>query len=90
MNWTDIEADLKTRLTPKRFRHTMNVVEAAEKLACTFGCDPDQARLAGGDRGTPIVETHPEHPAAAAITELAASVADSKRGLLGQRLPLHT
>ena len=47
MNWTDIEADLKKRLTPKRFRHTMNVVEAAEKLACTFGCDPDQARLAG-------------------------------------------
>ena len=46
MNWTDIEADLKKMLTPKRFRHTMNVVEAAEKLARTFGCDPDQARLA--------------------------------------------
>lgn len=50
----------------------------------------DEALLAGGDRGTPIVETHPDHPAAAAITELAARVADSKRGLLGQRLPLHT
>ena len=50
----------------------------------------DEALLAGGDRGTPIVETHPEHPAATAITELAASVAGSKRGLLGQRLPLHT
>ena len=50
----------------------------------------DEALLAGGDRGTPIVETHPEHPAATAITELAASVADSRRGLLGQRLPLHT
>ncbi|QXT64263.1 Mrp/NBP35 family ATP-binding protein [Tessaracoccus palaemonis] len=50
----------------------------------------DEALLAGGDRGTPIVETHPEHPAAAAIIELAAKVADSKRGLLGQRLPLHT
>lgn len=46
MNWTDIEADLKIILTPKRFKHTMNVVEAAEKLARTFGCDPDQARLA--------------------------------------------
>jgi len=50
----------------------------------------DEALLAGGDRGTPIVETHPDHPAAAAIIELAARVADSKRGLLGQRLPLHT
>ncbi|MEO1814083.1 MAG: bis(5'-nucleosyl)-tetraphosphatase (symmetrical) YqeK [Acetobacterium sp.] len=46
MNWTDIEADLKKILTPKRFRHTMNVVESATKLAHTFGCDPDQARLA--------------------------------------------
>ncbi|WP_373482786.1 bis(5'-nucleosyl)-tetraphosphatase (symmetrical) YqeK [Acetobacterium sp.] len=46
MNWTDIEVDLKKKLTPKRFRHTMNVVEAADQLARTFGCDPDQARLA--------------------------------------------
>lgn len=46
MNWTDIEADLKKILTPKRFNHTMNVVEAADKLAHTFGCDPDQAKLA--------------------------------------------
>jgi predicted HD superfamily hydrolase involved in NAD metabolism len=46
MNWTDIEVDLRNKLTPKRFRHTMNVVEAAEKLARTFGCDPEQARLA--------------------------------------------
>ena len=46
MNWTDIEVDLRKRLTPKRFRHTMNVVEAAEKLARTFDCDPEQARLA--------------------------------------------
>lgn len=46
MNWIDIEADLNKLLTPKRFRHTMNVVEAADKLARTFGCDLDQARLA--------------------------------------------
>lgn len=46
MNWNDIEADLEKMLTPKRFRHTLNVVEAAEKLARNFGCDPDQARLA--------------------------------------------
>nr|WP_320025892.1 bis(5'-nucleosyl)-tetraphosphatase (symmetrical) YqeK [uncultured Acetobacterium sp.] len=46
MNWIDIEADLKKILTTKRFNHTMNVVEAADKLARTFGCEPDQARLA--------------------------------------------
>lgn len=46
MNWTDIEADLKKILTNKRFNHTMNVVEAADKLAHAFGCDHDQARLA--------------------------------------------
>ncbi|MDD3306785.1 MAG: bis(5'-nucleosyl)-tetraphosphatase (symmetrical) YqeK [Acetobacterium sp.] len=46
MNWNEIEADLEKMLTPKRFRHTLNVVEAAEKLARDFGCDPDQARLA--------------------------------------------
>lgn len=46
MNWTDIEEDLKRILTPKRFKHTQNVVEAAEKLAHNFGCDQDQARLA--------------------------------------------
>jgi Predicted HD superfamily hydrolase involved in NAD metabolism len=40
MNWTDIEEDLKRILTPKRFTHTQNVVEAAEKLAHNFGCDP--------------------------------------------------
>ncbi|MDO9493831.1 bis(5'-nucleosyl)-tetraphosphatase (symmetrical) YqeK [Acetobacterium sp.] len=46
MNWTDIEADLKKNLTPKRFRHTMNVVAAADKMARDFGCNLDQARLA--------------------------------------------
>jgi len=46
MNWTDIEADLKKILTPKRFKHTMNVVETAGKLARNFGYDRDQARLA--------------------------------------------
>ena len=46
MNWTDIEKDLENILTAKRFRHTINVVEAAEQLARTFGSDPNQARLA--------------------------------------------
>lgn len=46
MNWTDIEADLQIKLTPKRFKHTLNVVEAAEQLARTYGCDGEQAKLA--------------------------------------------
>ena len=46
MNWTEIENDLENILTAKRFRHTLNVVEAAEQLARTFGSDPNQARLA--------------------------------------------
>lgn len=46
MNWAEIEGDLKKKLRPKRFQHTLNVVAAAEKLARDFGCDRDQARLA--------------------------------------------
>ena len=48
----------------------------------------DESLLAGGDRGTPIVDAHPDHPAAQAIAALAEQVADKKRGLVGQRLPL--
>ncbi|GAA4897155.1 Mrp/NBP35 family ATP-binding protein [Tessaracoccus lubricantis] len=50
----------------------------------------DEQLLAGGDRGTPIVETHPDHPAAAAVLDLAEKIASKKRTLLGQRLPLST
>lgn len=50
----------------------------------------DENLLTGGDRGTPIVDAHPDHPAAVALTQLATKVADRKRGLLGQRLPLST
>ena len=50
----------------------------------------DEALLAGGDRGVPIVESNPDHPAAAALVGLAESVAASRQGLLGQRLPLST
>lgn len=46
MNWTEIANDLQNILTAKRFRHTLNVVEAAEQLSRTFECDPEQARLA--------------------------------------------
>ncbi|HSO69080.1 MAG TPA: Mrp/NBP35 family ATP-binding protein [Arachnia sp.] len=50
----------------------------------------DETLLAGGDTGRPIVETHPDHPAAQAMVSLAGEVAARKRGLLGTRLPLST
>ena len=48
----------------------------------------DEALLAGGDRGRPIVVDHPDHPSAHALTSLAETIASRKRGLLGQRIPL--
>ena len=50
----------------------------------------DESLLAGGDRGVPIVESHPDHPSAQALTQLAEQVAAKKKGLLGTRLPLAT
>ncbi|WP_369819255.1 Mrp/NBP35 family ATP-binding protein [Tessaracoccus sp. ZS01] len=50
----------------------------------------DEQLLAGGDRGLPIVESHPEHPSATAIIDLANQIAASRRGLVGHRLPLST
>lgn len=41
---------------------------------------------ASGDLGTPIVETHPESPAAAALIGLARRLAERKRGLSGMPL----
>ncbi|HMR48153.1 MAG TPA: P-loop NTPase [Arachnia sp.] len=50
----------------------------------------DETLLAGGDRGRPIVDENPEHPAAQALLALAETIASRKRGLLGQRLSLQT
>ena len=50
----------------------------------------DETLLSDADRGIPIVESHPEHPAAAALVGLAEQINSSKKGLLGQRLPLST
>lgn len=43
----------------------------------------------GGDAGTPIVASHPDHPAAQALVELAKKVDGRKRGLAGKRLDLN-
>ena len=50
----------------------------------------DETLLTGGDKGRPVVDAHPDHPAARAIIELGGKIAQRKRGLLGQRLPLST
>lgn len=46
MNKTEIEGDLKKNLTPKRFQHTMNVVEAAEELSAVYDVSREKAALA--------------------------------------------
>ncbi len=38
---------LEERLTPKRFRHSLNVMERAVELAKIHGADPQKAELAG-------------------------------------------
>ena len=70
----------------------------AEALTDRFGYDVpmlgqvpfDEALLAGGDRGEPIVASAPDHPAAHALVELARLISSRKRSLLGTRLPLAT
>ncbi|OYN89660.1 Mrp/NBP35 family ATP-binding protein [Parenemella sanctibonifatiensis] len=42
----------------------------------------------GSDEGVPVVATDPERPSARALTELAASLVGTGRGLLGKRLDL--
>ncbi len=50
----------------------------------------DETLLAGGDRGTPIVDSAPEHAAAKALQQLAQDVASLKPSIVGQRLGLIT
>ena len=70
----------------------------AEALTERFGYDVpmlgqvpfDEALLAGGDRGEPIVASAPDHPASEALLELGRVIASRKRSLVGTRLPLAT
>ncbi|WP_240638595.1 Mrp/NBP35 family ATP-binding protein [Microbacterium sp. ABRD28] len=48
------------------------------------------ALRADGDAGTPIVLAHPDDPAARAMTDLAARLGRSPRGLSGRAVPLRT
>ena len=48
----------------------------------------DEALLAGGDRGEPIVLSSPDHPAAQALLRLGADLAARSRDLVGKLLPI--
>ncbi len=73
-------------------------VLVAEALTDRFGYDVpmlgqipfDEALLAGGDRGEPIVASAPDHPAAQALVELGRLITSRKRSIVGTRLPLAT
>ena len=57
-HYPEYEAVLKERLTPKRFAHSLNVMERAVELANIHGADPQKAELAGLihdiEKNTPI------------------------------------
>jgi ATP-binding protein involved in chromosome partitioning len=65
-----------------------------QELAEALGTDllgriPIDPRLReGGDAGTPLVVSHPDVPAAQAITEVAEQLAARSRSLIGRSLPL--
>ena len=46
-HYPEYEALIRERLTPKRYRHSLNVMERAVELAGIFGADPCKAELAG-------------------------------------------
>ena len=46
-NFDRIEEEVSQRLSSKRFEHSKQVAKTAAELALKWGCDPDQAYLAG-------------------------------------------
>lgn len=46
MTLEEAKALVKSRLSEKRYRHTMNVKKMAVKLAVRYGADPEKAALA--------------------------------------------
>ena len=68
----------------------------AEALTLRLGYDVpllaevplDPAMSASGDAGVPLVQTHADNPAAAALAGLAERLASRKRGLAGRKLNL--
>jgi ATP-binding protein involved in chromosome partitioning len=68
----------------------------AQTLSTRFGYDVpvlgevplDLSLRAGGDVGTPIVDTHPDTPAALELTKVATRLSRRGRGLAGMQLGL--
>jgi len=68
----------------------------AQTLSTRFGYDVpvlgevplDLSLREGGDAGTPIVDSHPDSPAAAALTTIARTLTGRGRGLAGMQLGL--
>jgi len=68
----------------------------AQTLSTRFGYDVpvlgevplDLSLREGGDAGTPIVDSHPDSPAAAALTSIARTLTGRGRGLAGMQLGL--
>ncbi|MCL2360936.1 MAG: nicotinate-nucleotide adenylyltransferase [Defluviitaleaceae bacterium] len=46
MSFDEAAENLRIRLSPKRFKHTMGVVEEAERLAAHYGVNIEKARMA--------------------------------------------
>ena len=46
-DYTEYIELLKTRLTEKRFNHSLGVMETSGRLAEHYGCDVEKARLTG-------------------------------------------
>lgn len=46
MNVVEIQKKLKKELRPRRYEHTLNVVDSALKLAEIYPCDPNKVKLA--------------------------------------------
>ena len=47
MDYETMKQELQSRLKPSRFRHSLGVSDTAVRLACRFGVDEEQARVAG-------------------------------------------
>ena len=65
--------EIRARLSPKRYEHSVNVAKAAVRLAKKYGANPEQAELAGILHDI-TKETEPAVPAIASRENLRAMV----------------
>lgn len=46
-DYDKIKAELKASISPKRYEHSLGVMDTAAELAGIYGCDVERARIAG-------------------------------------------